>query len=494
MKRVLSVHVVRTLSALASSVLATLLIACSCPPPEHTPFAGVKLVNMVPNTMSGETRQDSEPFLAIDFSNPNRMAGSAFTPNPFGTSGNAPIYVTSDGGDSWLLNFTVPSNGEFGTSDITIAGTHTPSRLHSGILRIPGSLLLNILRSNDFVGNSTLSVQGYRPQVDQPFIQAMTIGTTDRVYVANNDFNALDGRTATVDVSLDGGTMFRTVRIETRSTGGAQQDGPSVRPAIANDGTVYVAYFGWRSFLANNTAYSDIVVVRDDNGAAGTNPFRDLVEPTDNQPGRIVAHEVRIPWSNQPTLGNERIGSTLSIAVHPTNSNIVYVAWADGEGSTYTLHVRRSIDRGQTWSADVRRVENATCAAVAVAANGTAGFLYQRVTGSSIIPPCNGRWETHLEQSTNGFASYEDILLANVPADKPDPEFLPYIGDYNFLVAVGNEFRGVFSASNEPDRANFPNGITYQRNVDFDSNTLLSNDGGSVRISIDPFYFSVPVR
>src|SRR5207249_5229325 len=47
-----------------------------------------------------------------------------------------------------------------------------------------------------------------------------------------------------------------------------------------------------------------------------------------------------IPWSNAPVLGQERIGSTLSIAVDPNKSSIVYVGWADkgSKGDIYTLH------------------------------------------------------------------------------------------------------------------------------------------------------------
>ncbi len=481
----------KTLSPILCLALTGILTACSCPPPEFTPFTGVRVVNMIPRSFSGETNQDSEPFLAVDRSNANRMVGTAFTPNPFSSSGNAPIYVSTNGGTTWFLCFNVPSNGDFGTGDITVSGTSAPSKLYGGILKTPGSLLLNILKADDFINCSPLNVLSSRSEIDQPFVHAVTLGGNDRVYLGSNDFNAADGKTATIDVSLNGGATFRTVRLEPRSTGGAQQNGPSIRTATANDGTVYAAYFGWRSFL-NNTAFSDIVVVRDDNGASGTNPFGNLTEPSDNLPGRFVAREVRIPWSNKPTLGNERIGSTLSIAVQPTNSNIVYVAWADGEGSTYTLHVRRSTDRGQTWSGDVRRVENATCCTLAAADNGTVGFLYQHVTSSTLS--CNGEWQTHLEQSTDGFGTFIDLLLAQVPASKPDPQFLPYIGDYNFLLAIGDEFRGVFSANNTPNLQNFPYGVQYQRNVDFNEKKLLKESGGTVSVSIDPFYFSVPVR
>ena len=450
--------------------------------------SGVKLINMVPNSLSGETNQDSEPFLAVDVTNSSRLVGTAFTPNPFGTSsGTAPVYVSTTGGDTWSLNMIVPSSGQLGTGDITVATSQVALRLYSGILRLPGNLLLNILRTNDFTSPTTMTALTSRQQVDQPFVQATTVAGNDRVYIGNNDFNVTNDRTATIDLSLNGGTTFTQVRIETRNTGG--QDGPSIRPTIAKDGTVYAAYFGWRSFV-NNVATSDVVVVRDDNGGTGPTPFRDLNDPSDNLAGRFVVRSASIPFSNAPTLGFERIGSTLSIAVDPNSSDIVYISWADrvGNGDIYTIHLRRSTDNGVTWSNDLRTVTNATCCAVAIADNGTAGFLYQQFTGSG----ASSRWVTHLEQSKDGFATKSDIVLATVPGNAPPRQFLPYIGDYNFLLSVGGEFRGIFSANNIPDMANFPNGVKYQRSADFNTKTLLDGSGNTVPISIDPFYFSVP--
>ena len=199
---------------------------------------------------------------------------------------------------------------------------------------------------------------------------------------------------------------------------------------------------------------------------------------------------ITIPWSNAPTLGQERIGSTLSIAVDPHNSFMVYVGWADrvGNGDIYTLHVRRSTDRGVTWSAaDLPNttVTNATNVALSVADNGTVGYLYQQLT--------NGRWVTHLVQSKNGFTTTQDTVLATVPGATPAAQFLPYLGDYDYVYAVGAEFRGVFSANNTPDNANFPSGVRYQRAADFATKTLSDGAGHPVAASIDPFYFSVPV-
>ena len=48
---------------------------CAAP----SPATAVRLVNMIPASLSGETNQDSEPFLAVDGGDPNRMVGSAFT-------------------------------------------------------------------------------------------------------------------------------------------------------------------------------------------------------------------------------------------------------------------------------------------------------------------------------------------------------------------------------------------------------------------------------
>jgi hypothetical protein len=448
---------------------------------------GTRVVDMIPASLSGEAAQDAEPFLAVLPGNPTIMAASAFTPNPAGPSSTtAPIFVTQDSGKTWALRATVPS--DVTTADITEAFDGGGGDLYAGILSVSASLLLDELKTGDVFSVTPLSVQASRGNVDQPFVRATSVGTTDRVYIGMNDFDAPSGQTATVDVSQNGGGTYVSARLEPRGT--ADQDGPSVRPSLAADHTVYVAYFGWRTF-AGNVATSDVVVVRDDNGASGSSRFRDLVDPGDGLPGRIVAHNVTIPWSNASTLGQERIGSTLTLAVDPNHSATVYVAWGDrvGSGDIYTIHVRRSTDRGVTWSGDLRTLVNATNASLAVSDNGTVGLLYQQVSGSGAA----SRWVTHLERSKDGFVTRSDLVLATVPANTPTPEFLPYLGDYTGLVAAAGELRGVFAANNTPDSTDFPQGVVYQRRADFAAHRLVNGTGVSVAVSIDPFYFSVPV-
>src|SRR2546427_698298 len=452
-----------------------LFVACTGSERQVPPakLAGVRVVDLIPVSLSGESWQDAEPFPSLYASNPRLMAASAFTPNPGGSaSATAPIFVSDDGGDSWTLRNTLPSQAM--TADITHAGGGNPPMLYAGILKVP-DFPLNELKANDFFSPATMTLQGFRADIDQPFVRTTAVGNADRVYVGLNDFHAPNGRTATVDVSLDGGTTYAPRRIETRNTVG--QNGPSIRPAVAQDHTVYVAYFGWRS-NAGADVTSDVVVVRDDGGATGATPFRDLVDPSDHLPGRLVATHVTIPWSNAPTLGQERIGSTLSIAVDALHSDSVYLAWADrvGTGDIYTVHLRRSSDRGATWSGDLRTLTNATDASLAVSTNGTVGLLYQQVTGSGAA----SRWVTRLEQSRDGFATHRDVVLAAVPAATPPFQFLPYIGDYNCLFTRGNQFLGVFSANNTPDSTNFPQGVVYQRRVDFPTHRLLDGSGAQI--------------
>src|SRR5437899_1776527 len=357
------------------AVGAALFAACMAAerevPPPPAKVVSVRVVDLIPVSLSGETWQDAEPFLALYASNPKLMAASAFTPNPGGsTSATAPIFVSADAGDSWTLRNTLPSQGM--TADIPHAiGAHPP-----------------------------------------------------------------------------------------------------------------VLYAG-------SDVPSDVVVARDDSGATGATSSRDLVDPADNPPGRFVATHVTIPWSNAPTLGQERIGSTLAIAVDALHSDNVYLAWADrvGTGDIYTVHVRRSTDRGATWTGDLRTLTNATDASLAVSTNGTVGLLYQQVIGSA----GTSRWVTRLEQSRDGFATHRDVVLATVPATTPAFQFLPYIGDYNCLLTRGNQFLGMFSANNTPDSTNFPQGVVYQRRVDFPTHRLLDGSGAPVAVSIDPFFFSVPV-
>src|SRR5262249_61358357 len=173
----------------------------------------ITVVNIIPKSLSGDKNQDSEPNLAVNPSNPQQIAASAFTPDPLGGV-NAPIFVTSDGGQTWQLNPIVPSQAGKATGDITVRFSPTGGRLYAGILRFPGTLRLNVLRTGNFLGASVMTVLVDRNTVDQPYLAvgSPTSGPDagkDKVFVGDNDLASTsssggDGRTARIAVSADG--------------------------------------------------------------------------------------------------------------------------------------------------------------------------------------------------------------------------------------------------------------------------------------------------
>jgi hypothetical protein len=454
--------------------------------------ASVLVVNMMPRGLSGESNQDSEPTIAVNPANPLQIAGSAFTPDP-GNGNLAPIYISADGGNTWTLNSIVTSTTQ--TADITIAFSTASNRLYAGIIRMPvgARTRLNIQRTEDFQSGTPMKVLVDRTGqgVDQPYVQAATVASgpdqgKDRVYVGDNDFSSAP-QTATIDQSLDAGKStpsFTSVRIEARTP--APQDGPPIRPVRHPDGTVYAIFQSWRTF-SNFTGKgtADIVVVRDDSDGSGTNKFKALVDSGDGKVGVRVVKGVKFNFDG--FLGLQRTGGDVSIAVDPTNSSIVYIAYNDDIGADYVLHVLRSTDRGVTWSGDLRTIHNALNPALAINSAGKVGLLYQKLSGLGATQ----RWVTKFESSVDG-TTWQGITLATVPARRPRKQFDPYLGDYEHLMTVGKDFYGVFCANNTPNKANFPNGVTYQRNANFTTHTLLDVDNATpVDVSIDPFFFKV---
>jgi len=368
--------------------------------------------------------------------------------------------------------------------------------LYAGIIRYPypgDRTRLNVLRTANVQSAAMMTVLVDRTGrgVDQPYVRAATIRRghgrrTDRVYVGANDFNIPAGHTAIIERSLDAARprpVFDTVRIESRATSG--QDGPTIRPFVHPDGTVYAIFHAWRTFddrTGHGTA--DIIVVRDDPGGGGA-PFTSLVDPADGQAGVRVVQGARFNFNGY--LGLQRTGGDVSIAADPRDSDIVYIAYNADEGPIYGLAVLRSTDRGRTWSRPLRHLRDALNPALAINASGTVGLLYQQLRGEDAAR----QWVTRVETSGTGSA-WRALTLAQTPAQTPRRQFDPYLGDYDCLTAVGRHFYGVFSANNTPRTAHFPTGVVYQRNADFRTGTLLDVDNTTpVRASIDPFFFRI---
>ena len=119
----------------------------------------VHVVNMIPASLSRETKQDSEPNLAVNPEHPTDIVATAFTPAPMGGA-FAPIYVSTDGGNTWELRTVVPGNDSLvGTHDITIGFATSGGVLYAGILNGQTSQM-QILRTSSFTSTTAMTVIG----------------------------------------------------------------------------------------------------------------------------------------------------------------------------------------------------------------------------------------------------------------------------------------------------------------------------------------------
>ena len=432
----------------------------------------IRVVNMIPQSQSNETNDDSETNVAVNPADPRKVGGTAFT-----ATVNAVIFLSSDGGETWFEAGIVPAS----TNDYN--AKFSRNALYCGDLV---SAPLDVFQTADpFSGTPMVQVDG-EPNIDQPWMTVETVQRgpdtgKDRVYAAYANWNLVTS-IATVDVCQDGTAavpVFNSVTLNNRAV---TRNAPSVRPAIhSRTGMVYAAYFDWLATLGPPTwgsTISDVVVARDDNW--GLNNFQDLVDPIDGHFGVRAATGFNANFNG--SLGPDRFGSDLALAVdpRPRHGGRVWVAWCDMQGASYTLHVRRSTDHGKTWSSDLLTIPNAKSPALAVNSEGRLGVLYQQLTG----PTASQRWSFHVQFTRNG-VDWHDVLLANTAATN-------WTGDYTGMLTHERNFYGTFATDNTPDLANFPHGVRYQRNANFATKQLLDlTNTVVIANSIDPFFFEI---
>jgi hypothetical protein len=454
------------LTRLVPRFIMALVAALPLINPGHL-LAQYKVVDVIPQSDSAETGQNSEPSIAVNPLNPNQVIISSF-------GGNQPYFDSQDGGMTWRHFQNVP-HGDTSLA-WSASGTAYMARLNGNF---------DVQRSNppNNPPNFTIIPGSTQGGADQPKVYAAQVGGQDRIYVGYNS------ATARIRYSLNGGTTWTNETIERTNPG--VQDAPPIRIAINGD-RVYAVFQRWSS--ANGADWNgNVAIVRDDHGATMPMPFRDL-----GANGVQVVSNIVLPGPLAPappngtTLGQERIRSSLSVAVDPHNADKVLVAYTEVPGAptqrVADMRVRLSNDGGLTWRQvfDANYAGGATALpTLAVANNGVVGLLYERLF--------NNRLETHFVQSADDFATFSDDLIFSF-ANNAFPINNPYVGDYFDLKTEGDVFYGTFSASNNLNDAMAPFGVTFQRNFDFGGPggafRLLNLSGAPVGFSIDPYFFS----
>jgi hypothetical protein len=450
-----------------------------------------RVVDIIPRSQSGESAQNSEPSIAVNPVNSTQMLAGSFG-DPVD-----PFFVSTDGGTTWSIFGTLFNN------DKSIAWKVDGSAaLVATMIGMPDFGPINTYSAftqlNNYVGSN---------RNDQPWIRT---GPADHVYVSFNDlgqFGPGNGRTASVNVSTDGGSNYTTVTLDRvgGSAPGAAQDDPAVRVAV-NGSRVYAVFDRWTGTVENsangNRFNSDLVVVRSDNG--GMDGFTALGAGGN---GVTAAPHIGVFANTQNTvltLGQERIaGGDLAIAVDPNNADHVVVAYTDAPGANgagvIQLVVTESLDGGATWTQKFTTSSSSRSGqpGVAILANGAIGLLYDNYA-PAMGDPATGTLSQHLVTTTDDFATTNDVTLASESNLTPTATFNPYLGDFFELTGIGNTFYGIFSASNDDDgtNASFTN-LTFNRlftGTPGTSNFQLTDaNGNAVASSIDPFFFSYVV-
>ena len=136
------------------------------------------------------------------------------------------------------------------------------------------------------------------------------------------------------------------------------------------------------------TVTTDIVVVRDDRKATGANPFQNLTDPKRRPRGTFGRPRRENPFPPDRRPGQRSAapgGDPVPGRRSPRRHERYRLPGLGRSGAQFdfVLHIRRSTDRGITWSpADLLTVPNGTNAALAINILGTIGLLYQQLTGT----------------------------------------------------------------------------------------------------------------
>jgi len=460
-----------------------------------------RIFDTIPFSDSGETTQNSEPSVAVDPLDPTQIFVGAFS-----FSGLNPFFKSTTGGTAWF------DDGALIHGDKSMAWKQDGSGAITTTL-LPG----RISTFFEPTGGSSFGapINQFAPgnAVDQPWVRT---GPSNHVYVGFNNFAGFGGSSSML-VSGNGGvnyTPFRLDRVGIPFFVPAPNgpffalDSPATREAV-NGGTVYAVFERWNSVVENDADglrfNSQVIVERDD--VSGANGFIAL-GPGGNgaQVAAPTAVFANTDQGTRLTLGHERTGGDLAIAVDPNNAQHVVVAFADAPGPNgagiLTLHLAESFLAGAAGSWLDKFVTPETRSnqpAVSISSTGAIGLLYDSFN------PATNQLSQHIVTTTNDFVTSTNQTLATETNATPLSEGSPYLGDFFDLTSVGNTFYGIFSASNF-DNGNSNTGVqfsstntlgesvTFGRNFTGNSGTssfqLRDLNGNPVASSIDPYFFT----
>jgi hypothetical protein len=465
------------------------------------PANPVSVVDVIPfNQSLNEVGDNSEPSIMVNPANTSQVMISSFADN-----GNNPYFVSSDGGTNWSQAFTV-QHGDTSLSWGNNGKGYLSWIDNANNIHVQSS-------STPIASPSTFSNINFPANVgsDQPWVVSTNVGATDNAFVgissngaANNDVVYYSNN---ANSSLLGIPLANWNSVTLPVAAGASAGVPIRLAGVGN--TVYAAYEqytgtngpggaggigdltgGTVSVVRTTNGGGDNFAANGSNNNALTSPSGGAqVFPFGDPNAAANANPAGTTLGNSAT-GTERLGSDLSIAVNPSNSNNVYVAYATVVGGKSQVTVKESLNGGETWPNSYIVAGPSALPALAVSVTGEVGLLE---TDYSAGAKTLDTWLYQLNPDLSGIGSLQE--LATFPDGDPAATADPYVGDFETLNSVNGKFYGTFSASNNPILADFPQGVYYNRlftvGTDNFTGQLFANATlDAPANSIDPFFFS----
>ncbi|HKP39226.1 MAG TPA: sialidase family protein [Pyrinomonadaceae bacterium] len=377
---------------------------------------------------------DTEPSIAVDPSNPLRIAIVSFS-EPWGANVMAPVWKSTDGGVTWtkVTQIPRPTSNAAGPGDQKVSFDSTGRIVIAELDFIPRDYVYR----QTGAANAALT-QGAQYGDDQPHLEV------DKT-AASPCFN----RTYSPYLNFSGSPRSHVVRspdfgatVTDVTAGSGAFPNRTTRIAVAPNGRIYIIYKTREGAVGADFETAHFRVMRSDDcgvtwgglGATGT---------------AVHAGTVTTWFTNN--FGNPAKGkvararsSDAWIATDPVTGE-VYAAYchrdASGRGQIF---VARSADMGVTWASTrvTDGTRNSAFPEIAVAGNGAIGVLYIDYDDSGQATIFRHR----LARSFNDGATWTHSNLQSMnpgPIANASSGFL--WGDYEGITAHGNKFYGVFT-------------------------------------------------
>jgi CARDB protein len=425
---------------------------------------GASLVDIANDASDPFNLGDTEPSIAVNPTDPNKIAVVSFSEN-WGPDRMAPVWKSDDGGATWRKVFQIPqpAPGLGGPGDQKIA------------FDAAGRLYVVELGSGprDFVYRQTGAPDApLTPGVafgdDQPHLdvdKSAGGGCLNRLYSPWLNFTPANPRSM-VSESINFG-----VTMTDHAVGDPNFANRTTRIALASDGKAYVVYktregsapFSLPGSMSSDFENAHFRVVRTDNCGATWSALGATGVSVHGATAVQTLFTDKFGNSTKGKVGRAR-SSDAWIAVDP-GSGEVYVAFVRRDSSNFSqIYVARSSDQGVSWTTN--RVTDGTHHAgypnIAVNDTGSVGVLYIDFDDSGEKTIFRHRFASSVDDG----ATWSDEILQSMD---PGPLFNAGTGflwgDYEGLTAAGNSFYGVFTGQSI----------------------------GRARLQLDPIFFKVDV-